>query len=272
MSELEHSLTDIWLKICMKGVEPAIERLHDLSLLQSDTLFSHANGMTAFEVSLLRNANAHISCTPATEMGMGLGDPVPATHPELCTHEHVSLGVDCHSYIAADTFTHLRLLVAAVRSSHNRQTVNTGNHPKSIAFFVEDAFLIATMGGANAVGMSSEIGSLEVGKRADVVIFDTSNSPGMVMAAENDAVAAVVLHASVRDVEMVIVDGKIRKSEGKLLPLEGIEGVTDGSWGSISAKLRESAQAIFKRTEGVDFDVATEQLVELWGIDKKKLV
>jgi cytosine/adenosine deaminase-related metal-dependent hydrolase len=255
-----------------KDNDTVVERLHKLSLLQSDTLISHANGMTVSEVSLLRNANAHISSTPATEIGMGLGDPVPATNPELCTYEHVSLGVDCHSYMATDAFTHLRLLMAAVRGSQNRPIVDVGNHSRSINFSAEDAFLIATMGGAKAVGMGSEIGSLEVGKRADVVIFDASNSPGMIMAAENDAVAAVVLHASVRDVETVIVDGKIRKSGGKLLPLDNSEGTMGGSWESISSKLRESAHAIFTRAEGVDWDVATEQLRQLFGIDETKLV
>ena len=67
--------------------------------------------------------------------------------------------------------------------------------------------------------MESELGSIAVGKLADLVIFD-ARSPSMICAAEQDAVAAIVMHASVRDIETVIVDGKVRKLGGKLVPVD----------------------------------------------------
>jgi cytosine/adenosine deaminase-related metal-dependent hydrolase len=51
------------------------------------------------------------------------------------------------------------------------------------------------------------LGSIEEGKLADLVIFDTS-SPGMLCAAEQDPVAAIVLHSLIRDIETVMVNGK----------------------------------------------------------------
>jgi formylmethanofuran dehydrogenase subunit A len=128
------------------------------------------------------------------------------------------------------------------------------------------------MGGAKAVGMGSEIGSLEVSKRADVIIFDVSNSPGMIVAAENDPVAAIVLHASVRDVETVIIDGKIRKSRGKLSALDRVEGGTDGSWKNVVTKLKESAARITKRADEIAEDFSVEQVTKVFGIDEAKLV
>lgn len=243
-----------------------MEKLYRLSLLQSDILISHANGITDVEASLLQDSNAHISVTPGTELNMALGDTIPSTNPSLCSHEHVSLGIDCHSYMAAEMFSQMRLLLSDVRSAQSRPITTAGGHPKSMNFSVEDAFLIATQGGANAVGMGSEIGSLQVGRRADIVIFDTS-SPAMIVAAENDPVAAIVLHASVRDVETVIIDGRVRKRGGKLLPLSSGQ-----SWKDVSAKVKQSTEVVLKRAEGLDYEVATERVIQLFGIDKMKLV
>lgn len=257
--------------VTLKDLNDAVEKLHNLSLLKADTLLSHANGITPRESTLLRNANAHVSATPSTETGIGLGDLLPATNPELCKHEHMSLGIDCHSYVAADMFTQMRLLLSSVRSAQSRPIVADGKHPKFIEFSTEEAFLIATLGGANAIGMGSELGSLEVGRRADLIIFDTS-SPGMIIAADNDPLAAVVHHASVRDVETVIIDGKIRKSGGKLLPLEHVEGGTDGTWANISRELKASAKRVLKLADEVDYEVATEQVAKLFHVDPARLV
>ena len=66
--------------------------------------------------------------------------------------------------------------------------------------------------------MEEDLGSLAVGKIADLVVFD-GDSPSMICASEQDPVAAIVLHSSVRDIDMVIVDGQIRKQNSKLLPV-----------------------------------------------------
>lgn len=101
----------------------SIERLHELSLLEKDILISHANDYSLEELTQIRNVHAHISTTLSTETGMALGDLAPSTNPELCTHEHMSLGVDCHSYMTADIFTQMRLLLSSVRSAQSRPIV-----------------------------------------------------------------------------------------------------------------------------------------------------
>jgi cytosine/adenosine deaminase-related metal-dependent hydrolase len=75
---------------------------------------------------------------------------------------------------------------------------------------------LGTIARARAIGMEALIGSLEEGKLADVLVYDML-SPGMVGAAQVDAGAAVVMHSCARDVDMVIVDGIVRKEEGNLV-------------------------------------------------------
>ncbi|PWY70908.1 composite domain of metallo-dependent hydrolase [Aspergillus heteromorphus CBS 117.55] len=84
--------------------------------------------------------------------------------------------------------------------------IGTGKRRRSLDLSVRDVFRLATMQGARAIGMEESVGSVEVGKRADLVVFDAW-SPGMVCAGGRDPVAAVVLHSLVRDVVGVFVDG-----------------------------------------------------------------
>jgi imidazolonepropionase-like amidohydrolase len=87
------------------------------------------------------------------------------------------------------------------------------NIPVSLDLSVQDVFQLGTIQGARAINQGTQLGSIEEGKLADLVIFDTS-SPGMVCAAEQDPVAAIVLHSLIRDIETVIADGKIRRRGG----------------------------------------------------------
>lgn len=74
---------------------------------------------------------------------------------------------------------------------------------------------MGTIAGARALRMEDQIGSLAVGKRADIVVLDTL-SPSMAVAAQYDPVAAILLHSPPRDVVMTIVDGIVRKEQGNL--------------------------------------------------------
>lgn len=91
--------------------------------------------------------------------------------------------------------------------------------PLSVGYSVESAFNLATIRGAAAMKMSDRIGSIKVGKLADLVIFD-ANSPAMVCGALEEPVAAIMLHSSPADVDTVIVDGIVRKEGGKLLDVQ----------------------------------------------------
>ncbi len=76
----------------------------------------------------------------------------------------------------------------------------------------ETVFEAATIGGARALGLDSEIGSIEVGKRADLVVFDM-NRPHL-RPRTNDL--GVLVHtAQGRDVDMVLVDGEVVVSDGR---------------------------------------------------------
>ncbi|MFC1803863.1 amidohydrolase family protein [Thermoproteota archaeon] len=73
---------------------------------------------------------------------------------------------------------------------------------------------LATIEGAKSLGLDKEIGSLEVGKKADINIFNMKN-PHLTPAIE--PITSIVLYASSADIETVIIDGKIIKDKGLLV-------------------------------------------------------
>jgi 5-methylthioadenosine/S-adenosylhomocysteine deaminase len=73
---------------------------------------------------------------------------------------------------------------------------------------------MATRNGAHVAGLEDRTGSLTPGKKADVVVIDTTS---LNVAPVIDPVAAVTLCADVSNVDTVIIDGKVRKRDGKLL-------------------------------------------------------
>jgi cytosine/adenosine deaminase-related metal-dependent hydrolase len=72
----------------------------------------------------------------------------------------------------------------------------------------------ATLEGARALGQEHRLGSVEPGKVADLLFIDTT-TPGMLPVL--DPVAAVVFHASISDIDTVLVHGKPVKRGGRLL-------------------------------------------------------
>jgi hypothetical protein len=104
----------------------------------------------------------------------------------------------------------------------------------------------------------------------------------MVCASEQDPVAAIVLHSSVRDVDMVIVDGRIRKREGRLCPV-GIyptqKGVTiprqTVEWKQVAKELVTSRGRIedaMSKAGADDPEQLVQAFMEFAHFDKEKFV
>lgn len=195
-------------------------------------------------------------------------------------YSHASLGIDCHSCGSADIITQMRLALQSERARYNQAFLDQGKNPRVPNVSAEQAYNLGTILGARAVGMEKEIGSLAVGKLADVVVFDAT-SPSMICAAEQDPVAAIVLHASVRDVEMVIVDGIVRKEGGKTLPvrvereitgLGGGEGKVDVGWEGVVKELLKSREGIEEKIAKLDFGKIREGVIGMLHVDESNTV
>jgi 5-methylthioadenosine/S-adenosylhomocysteine deaminase len=83
---------------------------------------------------------------------------------------------------------------------------------------------MATINGAQALGMDDMIGSLEVGKRADIVAFDLDKAHTTV---GNRPIAALVFSAHGTDVDTVLINGEVRLRHGELVGFDQEHQVLD---------------------------------------------
>lgn len=255
-----------------------VDLLERYGLLGPDILLSHATGLSATDAEKLRKVDGALSSTPDTELQMGHGWPV-------CFQGNVnsisSLGVDCHSNSAGGIVAQMRVGLQAERARRNYKTLESGKTPGKISLSAQDAFQLATIKGAKAIKMADRLGSLEEGKIADIVVFDTLG-PGMICAAEEDPIGAIIFHSSSADIDAVIVDGQVRKRHGRLLTTQLDVTLAPNLkpkkhevvWRDVAVELLKSRERILdaEKTSGADDrEAAFEHVLKLFGKTKEDL-
>lgn len=218
--------------------ESAPAELQDLHI---PLVFSHGPFVTEKDIGALRKHNWNLSITPESEMHYGHGHKT-SSH----VLDHASLGTDTPFTFSGDMLTQARLHLQHVRADEYQRVLDDGKIPSKPPMSVEGAFLLLTRQGGLAV-RRNDLGVLQVGAKADIVVFDTSS---LNMVGWRDAVAAVVLHANVGDVESVIVDGKWRKKNGRLVGVD---------WPALRARFTAAAKKIQKGLQGIDEKAAAQE-------------
>ncbi len=185
------------------GTTP-VEYLNDIGLLGSDVLGAHCIWLSDEDIEILKETETAVSHNP--ECNMKVADGVAPVAKMIEAGVTVSLGTDsCAVNDNMDMFEAMR--VAAFL-----QKV-TAMDPAVVP--AAEAFAMGTIGGARALGMEDQIGSLEAGKKADVILIDLSQPH---MRPINSIVNNLVYSASAAsDVETVIVDGNIVVENRRLL-------------------------------------------------------
>ena len=192
------SLTDrpMWLPT---GVTPVNYALNWDAFNSKDVLAVHCVHVDDMDISKLKEHDVAIAvCTRCNaQLGMGLAP----LHKFLQAGIRVGLGTDSPAATdSADMFTEMRLGMLIHRSVYRDEFL-------SAATMLE----LATIGGARALRMDDEIGSLEPGKRADIIAIDLSGSRQTPLV---DPVTAVVTGAASADVLFTMVGGVPRYERG----------------------------------------------------------
>jgi 5-methylthioadenosine/S-adenosylhomocysteine deaminase len=171
-----------------------IEYLADTGLASPRLCLAHCVWVDEHEQRLLAEHDVKVSHCPGSNLKLGSGlAPIVELRARGIS---VSLGADgaaCNNHL--DMFEEMRL--AAVLQS-------VRHAPGSLT--ARDALTMATREGARALGMDSDIGSLEVGKRADLIVIDRSR-PHLAIAP--DPYSTIVYAARGTDVRTVVVDGEV---------------------------------------------------------------
>jgi cytosine/adenosine deaminase-related metal-dependent hydrolase len=196
----------------MAGRFGMVKALSNLGLLNHPTTFVHCCYCSEEEWRLIADSGSTISIAPQIEVQMGHGWP-----PVLKALEYglrPSLSIDVVTTAPGDMFTQMRAAFGAERARVNAVYWEKNEPAPKTMLTAAQMLEMATVNGAHVAGVEDRTGSLTPGKQADVVVIDAT---ALNVAPVIDPVAAVTLCADVSNVETVIVDGVVRKRDGKLL-------------------------------------------------------
>ncbi len=185
--------------------------LEEAGLLGPDLVWVHMNLTTDAELRRVVETGGAISCTPETEMQMGMGHP--AFGRFIGVGGHPSLGCDVISNNSGCLFSQMRLALQAERMLANDVELAHHHGPDTIGPPTEVALRAATLWGAEAMGLDAKIGTVEVGKEADLIMV---RGDDINMLPVNTPIGGLVLHAHPGNVDTVMVAGQILKRDGRL--------------------------------------------------------
>ena len=172
--------------------------LEDLGVLGANVLLSHALGLDESEVTCLVRTDTKVVMVPTAAVKGGNGIGATGMFPEMLARG-VTVGLGTDAANNSNLVETLRAVyLAAVLFKDGRRDVRLVP--------AEMALEMATINGAQALGLGDEIGSLEAGKKADLVLFDTRRPEWRTLF---NPVNTLVYSADGRSVHTVIVDGRI---------------------------------------------------------------
>lgn len=184
-----------------------ITYLHKLGLTGPNLILAHCIWLDDEEMKILAETGTHIVHCPNSNMKLASGI---AKIPELMEMgANVGIGIDgapCNNNL--DMFKEMSSAALIQKARLLSPTVMPANK----------VFEMATLNGAKALGMEDKVGSLEVGKKADLAIVNLDNlhsTPSV----EVDVISQLVYSAKASDVETTIIDGKVVMENRKLVTL-----------------------------------------------------
>ena len=201
-----------------------IEWLAEIGVLNSKMQLVHSVWLEDNEIDLIAEHDAIIVHCPVSNMYLASG---VARVPEMLERGiTVALASDGPG---SNNNQDMMELLKTTALLHKVDTLN------ATVLLPEDVLQMACRGGARAFGMPDQIGSLEVGKKADVILIDMDTPMAMPV---HRVPSALVYNLSNRDVDTVIVDGKILMQDKEILFLDEK---------ALLAKARKTCATLFER-------------------------
>lgn len=202
LSESESEISQIQEKY---GCTP-IALAEKCGIFDVPAIAAHCVQVTDEDIDILKRKNVSVVTNPASNMKLGNGFAPIAKMLEKGVN--VCLGTDgAASNNCLNMFHELSLLTLIHKG--------TGRTPQCVS--AKEGFRIATINGAKALGLEKEIGSIEVGKKADLAILDL-NTPSLTP--RNNLLAGLSYSANGSEVDTVMINGQITMEGRKILSID----------------------------------------------------
>jgi cytosine/adenosine deaminase-related metal-dependent hydrolase len=185
-------------------------------LVGPDNTFNHCGALPERTWQIFVDSGANINVCPRSDAQYALGEGVCALQHAWDHGIKPGFSVDNETSYSGDMFMEMRVAFYLQRAvAKNRAFQGDQNPPKPL--MIRDVFHCATLGGAHCAGLDDKIGSLAVGKQADIVMI-RSDDPNLYPS--NNALGTVVQAADRGNVDTVIIGGRVRKYRGKVVGLD----------------------------------------------------
>src|SRR5437870_2660132 len=174
--------------------------LDSLGISGAHVLLAHCIHLDTEEMETLSRTKTNVAHCPSSNLKLGSG--LARVAEMLARKIPVSLGADgaaCNNRL--DMFTEMRTAALLQKLAHGPEVLSAAQ-----------VLRMATIDGARALGLDNEIGSLEVGKRADVIVVDLNqlhSSP------KQDVISSLVYSAQPSDVRVTIINGRVVMRDGE---------------------------------------------------------
>ncbi|MDR2623251.1 MAG: amidohydrolase [Methanobrevibacter sp.] len=192
VSETKKEVDDI---LDAKNMRP-FQYLDDIGFLSEDVVAAHCVWLSDKEIDIIKAHDVKVSYNPSSNMKLSSG--IAPIHELLAKKVSVSLGTDgSASNNNLDMFEEIKI-------GSLLQKVHVSN---PMALSAEESFKLITINGAKALGLNDEIGSIEIGKKADIILFDTL-SPNLTPNT-NSLISHLIYSGNGSNVDTTICNGKI---------------------------------------------------------------
>jgi 5-methylthioadenosine/S-adenosylhomocysteine deaminase len=180
--------------------------LSDIGFLKPDVLAVHCVKCSSSDIATLRRHGTKVSHNPCSNMYLASGlAPIP---------EMLRAGIDVGLASDGPASSNNHSLFQAMKFA---ALIQKGFHGDATIMTAGQVLDMATIGGARAVGLEHEIGSIEIGKKADLVLVDLTDA---FVSPVHDPVSALVYSALGHEPTLVVIDGAIVMRDRKVLTVD----------------------------------------------------
>jgi 5-methylthioadenosine/S-adenosylhomocysteine deaminase len=192
-------------------------------VLGPHNIFNHCTRVPQDTWKMFADAGVNITVNPRSDALFGFDDETFAYQQAIDHGLTPALGIDLDTAFGGDLFGEMHALFGQQRSAMRyRRFRGEENVPTPIS--VEAVLKAATVNGARAAGLESEVGTLTPGKQADII---TVRTDGVAVFPVSNAIGTIVQAVERSDVDTVMVAGEIRKRAGKLVGVDVLRLAAD---------------------------------------------
>ena len=191
--------------LAKKGKRP-VEYLNDLGVLDSGTVGAHCVWLNEEEIAIFKSSGAHVSHNPTSNLKLACG--FAPIHDFIKAGINVAMGTDgAASNNNTDMIEEMRLSTLIHKGTSNDPTVLNAR----------TSLRMVTQNGAKAIGMGKQLGSLEVGKIADLIFIDL-NKPRTTPIYDVHSTLVYTAHSG--QIQTVMINGEFVMKNKEVLTLD----------------------------------------------------